>query len=764
MDLELTNFKCWSSKKLTFPDIGLIGLFGNSGIGKSTIFQAIYFCLYGIGTKLCTYNEKSCKVKLKFNKLNLKISRSKGPKRLIVKSDNIKYENDVAQSIINTKFGDNFLLTSYIMQKGSQSFIYLSSTEKLYMLEKLSFGTLLNEIENMKKKTKLKIKELKETCQELVGQHSIINKEYKDIKKPDKVEKIEIIDDLPNKLLFSKNEYNNLLNEYSKYQKEFLIYKTNLSKLDSIKKDIKKNIDNKQSIKLIKPQDISILKSQLQIYDTHKKYLSDKENYLSNKINYENLLKLETNSYNSEFNLLKSKLNNEYESKLKVKELELNSLILFINKLKEYKKLDKSDIDSVLDESINLLNTLKNTKKELNDQLDYKYCPNCKISLKIINREIVNSTSIKKTKDDILKEIKEYNVKEKEIEDKIKLYNKYKLIDSNNIKICKLLKIDNNSNILSLLETKTNEYNILIKEISELKQLVNEQNIIKNKIKELKPESSTLLKLKQQLNNFKEKNIDLPKLSVNELKDLILQETLKKEIYDKNINDIKTIDMELSNLYNQQRHLNIKFTEIDYDSKLQEIKKNIDLYEKMKCYSEYKTKYDNYKYWKNKYLENLKLQKESQESLSNYETLHTKIIESESESLNDTINNINYYLKIFLDKLFLDPITIELSAYKETKKTLKPCISINIFYKEMKCDLNMLSGGEQDRVIVAFILALNEIYGHSLLLLDEALASLDSELVETILGILKEVSKNKLVMIVAHQTGEGLFDKIINVK
>jgi ABC-type transport system involved in cytochrome bd biosynthesis fused ATPase/permease subunit len=117
-----------------------------------------------------------------------------------------------------------------------------------------------------------------------------------------------------------------------------------------------------------------------------------------------------------------------------------------------------------------------------------------------------------------------------------------------------------------------------------------------------------------------------------------------------------------------------------------------------------------------------------------------------------------------LTKFFRDPISVELAAYKETKAAgMKPCIALNIVYKEMKCEFNMLSGGEQDRLMVCFLLSFNEMYASKLLILDEAFSSLDEELVTDILNVLHENVKDKYVLIVAHQIGEGLFDNVVTV-
>jgi DNA repair exonuclease SbcCD ATPase subunit len=44
--LELTNFKCFRSKEITF-DQDITTIRGRNGVGKTTIADAILFCLFG---------------------------------------------------------------------------------------------------------------------------------------------------------------------------------------------------------------------------------------------------------------------------------------------------------------------------------------------------------------------------------------------------------------------------------------------------------------------------------------------------------------------------------------------------------------------------------------------------------------------------------------------------------------------------------------------------------------------------------------------
>jgi ABC-type transport system involved in cytochrome bd biosynthesis fused ATPase/permease subunit len=75
----------------------------------------------------------------------------------------------------------------------------------------------------------------------------------------------------------------------------------------------------------------------------------------------------------------------------------------------------------------------------------------------------------------------------------------------------------------------------------------------------------------------------------------------------------------------------------------------------------------------------------------------------------------------------------------------------------------MLSGGELSRVILAFTLALAEIHNSPLILLDESTASLDQDLTSSVITGLKENFSSRLVILIAHQVVQGVFDKVIKL-
>jgi ABC-type multidrug transport system fused ATPase/permease subunit len=144
--------------------------------------------------------------------------------------------------------------------------------------------------------------------------------------------------------------------------------------------------------------------------------------------------------------------------------------------------------------------------------------------------------------------------------------------------------------------------------------------------------------------------------------------------------------------------------------------------------------------------------------------LYTSLLESESVVITNLIQNINDHARIYLEHFFVnDLMSAELMTFKSNKKNVKPQINIQIHHKGMESDINMLSGGELSRVVLAFTLALAEIFNTPLLLLDECTSSLDQELANDVFEVIKENFKGKTVIIVAHQVVTGIFDKIITI-
>jgi len=138
--LSLTNFRNRHDSGYILPKTGLVQFAGNSGIGKSNIFKAIMWALYGKGTNVIRYGEKSCLVTLQ-GLTNEPLERSKNINLLKYGE---QFSNDDAQKCIEADLSMNaveFEASSYIMQDQKNSLLSLSPADQLNLIHSLTFKT-----------------------------------------------------------------------------------------------------------------------------------------------------------------------------------------------------------------------------------------------------------------------------------------------------------------------------------------------------------------------------------------------------------------------------------------------------------------------------------------------------------------------------------------------------------------------------------------------------------------------------------------------
>ena len=218
------------------------------------------------------------------------------------------------------------------------------------------------------------------------------------------------------------------------------------------------------------------------------------------------------------------------------------------------------------------------------------------------------------------------------------------------------------------------------------------------------------------------------------------------------INDISILSNECEKL--EKRREKLKITRKEHVT-------NIGLIEKWKKYQvELKTR----KGWKDRIANLEEKEKDSHCKYSSAVDLKEKILEAESIAMMSVLESINTHARIYLDSFFTeDPVFVQLQSFRQTKKSTKPKVNISIEYKGMECTASMLSGGELARVILAYTLALAEMFNTPLLLLDECTANLDQNMTGKVFSAIRRNFHGKLVIIIAHQIVEGTFDTVVNL-
>ena len=797
MKIRLINFRCYSDHTFDFGDDGLVLISAASGSGKSTILMGIQFALFGTGTKVASYGKTACSVELEFE--DIKIVRTKRPNKLIL---NDEYENDTAQAIINKRFGDTFDVTGYISQNALNSFIIMSPTEKLEFLEKFAFHNI--DLSKIKERCKSLINQRNDKLKETTAQLDLTTKVVNELKQPVKI-------NFPIKGKQSDYEKITKNEEIRKKNCDVLI-KRNRNTIEKLQEEVK-DIEVLNTFLNSKKENIDTITQKL----SELLFTENNINYIGDDLlnNYKKTLKIILNQ--KEFMLLENRFETDTEKLNKMKDEELSKLneyseqeikdtirdtkdilkdakrISFLNK--ELKDIVVEDINIKKDQ-LELCKQDLHDNKQLLDKIEKQKiiycCPSCNKKLSFRDNKLhlnnddfipedLDINSIKKHSNDLKNNIKKMESEISENESNLKRQNKLEK-DINEIK-SQYEEDVNEKTISDDLEYFENYYKA--EQVKNKRALTIENNIIEDKFSSsYESFKKELFILEKKINkiklNFEEFNDEY---SEEEIRDIIIKEEKNKETIERQHNEREKLEEE-KKLFNKKtqdkkdKHID-KYEEIrnvihiqslikenkekidDLETKKEEHSKNLENIQK---YNEYIKDNNNCESWIKK-LKDLEIQeKEDRFKYSGATLLKEKILEAESIALANVVDSINTHAQLYLDSFFVDnPIVVHLLPFKETKKNNKPQINIEIQYKDMECDLNMLSGGELSRVVLAFTLALGEMFNTPMLLLDESTASLDQEATTVVFDAIKENFKGKMVLIIAHQVIQGVFDKVIKL-
>ena len=820
MKIILKNFRCYENKTFDFGKTGIILLSGPSGIGKTSILSGIYFALFGTGTKIVSYGKTSCSVTLEFD--GMTITRTKRPNRLVV---NDVYEDDAAQNIINEKFGDMFQTTGYISQNAKESFILMSPIEKLGFLEKFAFNDV--NLTQIKKRCKDLIKERYEELNKTTSQLEMATLMVNELEEPkevffplkcsvnnrEKAIKNEIIRYKNSKTLIKRCEkkMDTLKKELTELQVYDAKIKSKQDSLNNVSEKIinlnleKENINYEGDEKVEKyEKDLTIIISQRELISLENRHEEDQKTLENMK--HKELDDISINIEDIKLNLWKEYTKDEINTTI----TEYKQIIKDLEKVNEEKsKLERYKVDEdILKHDIKQLELNKNTldeKKRILDKLEIQQeifeCPSCQTELRFhddelhilensISTDIHEQEDIDNVTEEISKLKRTISGLESSIssrQSKLERYTEIKLI-INNIE-CQYEELPDLLEIKNDLEY-INSYNSSQKELE--KQLCKLVDQIDGK-----KYSSTIVSFEESVKKQK-KNIEHlrkkvykegsnEKIDEEKLRENIIKQKRNKEKLKTINSDIKSLMEEQSEYqrhttkyknihlqkYKSIREIDVVQENIDKCSgELDELEKKSSLYEQnvknIEKYQEYEKSRNIYISWLDKV--NI-LKKEEIENRRQYGAatlLNEKILESESIAMLNIISSINSHTQVYLDSFFPDnPISVKLIPFKETKKgeviKKKPQINLEIEYKGMEADINMLSGGELSRVILSFALALGEMFNTPMMMLDECTSSLDQELTGTVMDGIRENFNGKLVLIIAHQVVKGQFDKVINI-
>lgn len=245
MKIKIERFCKYIEYQINFNQFKTCLFQGASGEGKTTLFEAIRFCLYGNNSNIYPSGDVSkanrqTKVTLEIPEYSdLIISRCKPPEVLSVSVSGVHLESLAAQEYIDNLFGNfsMFLATTYLVQGQRHPLISLSNKEKFDLLSLLTFGlnseehpdtfinTIETQIKDLDKKLEKKILEREYNLQKLTSgfeEISVEEVETLDQKLLQLISRIETTALKWEKTLTQENQEHNLKSQLASVTKKLL--------------------------------------------------------------------------------------------------------------------------------------------------------------------------------------------------------------------------------------------------------------------------------------------------------------------------------------------------------------------------------------------------------------------------------------------------------------------------------------------------------------------------------------------------------------
>lgn len=461
MFVTLSNFKIYKEKEFYFPKSSISLIYGESGKGKSTICQAIHWCLYGgmqhISNNNTTEDKVSVTLKLfeKDNNWDLTIKRSKPPRLLSVKYKDEIYNDSSAEEFIASMFGSKDLWTcsSYMIQKKQSPLLVLSNIQKFELLHELTFGEVHDITENPDHYIEKIDNKLEEIGPNILKLTSECNAEEELIKRLSK-------------------EYENSLqlwNEFDKTDEQLQEIITAYNKKKEKMENIKKNIDYKKFLE----NNISELKQKVEEIKGNELYQISVDEIsaqisLGKEIAIREELKNKLNNlyYNEEHDMLLDSEKDNYLSNL-----------IYTKQIYELLKKNKiQDIDSYA-EKFSLFHkflTYQETKKNyekyiISMQLLEKYENTKKKEIWERNAILVDEYNNYLENTEILKQL--YIIRDNYLNNiEYEHYNS----------LLSIKKYYENENVKKIYELENKNYELYLKNLKEYEKYVSLSNSLKN--------------------------------------------------------------------------------------------------------------------------------------------------------------------------------------------------------------------------------------------------------------------------------------------
>jgi DNA repair exonuclease SbcCD ATPase subunit len=820
LTIQLENFRCHSNSSFNFPDSGLVQLAGESGAGKSTVLTGISYALYGKISgrikKPYTHGKSTSKVTLEYR--GAKIVRQAKPQRLCVRFNGVDYEDDAAQGIIDNNLMnmtyDEFVASSYIIQNQDISVLNMTPTNQLEFIKRLAFHDDDNEV--TKNKIKSSMSEVSDDVKRISVQAEMIEANLVDLQSrfptpvptPSVITQGLKISTLRRTIDEISEKIKTITSEISRVNKDINFSRDAAKKAEAVIKEIEK-LENERELLTTNlrnlQRELGTTKSETLLERKFvlrklKSYLLAKRELEAEQQRYSELEK----SHLKDISLRKEELRKDVLSEERYKEIseKIAASRLEIERLKGVQTI-LHDNDVVVG---NLLKVCVQTGCPSAQELpaflksrleecggsnpvislstdEYgrrcKSCPSCGTKVAMFGERLYMCSTKTHEDDDTSLNISSIEVISGLMEFVISEMNKY------DESVSGLSSKDIESQIKTLTDENTSLQKKLFRsdgckeEIDKI-DLMKSNSILESLKKKIQLQLSSLESLRvsdeemKSVSDVVDVEADLEKLSLEIQAARTLESNISEitaSIEERGVK-LTTARRVFENSKNHSSVENISSLEVELERLTTSLSTTSSLKEEklklLDSLGEYEA------YCKNQE-ECLKTRESLNAKISSLNHLRNRLTnlnallgvhkDAEIAAVESTIASINVGAQSYLDRMFEDPIVVRLENTREIKNgDVKPQITVTIDYKGNRYEsIEELSGGEKQRCELAFLLAINDMLGSRILMLDECLNNLDSNVNTDVLTYLRELSEGKLLLVVSHEAVKGVFDHEVEI-
>lgn len=734
MRLEIDKFRCYTTPRTFEFKPGATCIRGKSGIGKSTIFTALLWVLYGREKKVQPLDNENAKTCVILTLGDLVIKRSKRPELLSITYNGQTYDGDPAQSIIDQFFLPYDLFRCVSMVNRSERNLFLSSSQKerAKILELLGSNqerleekyNRLDEMMKEQNKEMVRIQDEIKVTQGIIASfpHNLdidtnINYEQRLIK----LEK-ELVD-----CERGWNEFKEAVVRQKHITEE-------LKRFDSLISVIPTDIDDRLVRLREEKERIPICKI-IEEYERMKrevKYIDEKIDVKVPNIDV-TVEELEA-TYKSEiewhYYLTECRKHNVTDLRE-----ELDRLYPIVSRIKEYRDRDeKKELEGKIDLKLPPTDKAEDIYADVKSKstVNALICPECKTKV-----HHHNGVLIKAEKDSIDPSIVSQATKLlercRERDALLKRFNELSFGDLDNIDLRVVEEMQRRYNLIASIKTPSQpgpeKSHLELTIIRANRNLIQRRQEYQEKIQELESKI----------------NLSLQDWTKPRSLDIILAEENQLQRY-----------REQLHAFNQTREsLKDQLLSIVIEEPMKSAKDVLIEIETVKVCIKLLQ-------YANKLAVLLTREMELQKPLNDLRMLKDEMQKAEFESFTEFIDTINGWLISICAQMFEEDILVQIALTKSLKSTkeIKNNINLSVRMKGYDVDPSTPSDGQKDRIALALTAALYKATGSKIMLIDEILGSLQNDLRDSIFKKIGEWCHDGFILNIVHDESEELFDKI----